>query len=111
MFDKIKAFAGSFNQKIKDFIALLKADSVAAWNQNKALFIALGAIVLTIKFRQILIDIIVSGSKALMAKTQKKSDADQTKENQANAQADALVKDAQELPTKQEPVGDDWNKK
>lgn len=87
--DKLKALWAKFNVKI--------------------VAIALGAVFLIIKFRQVIIDILVSSSKTLFENTQKTSDKLQAEEKDANDQANALVKKVEEAPNTVTTVSDDWN--
>jgi zona occludens toxin (predicted ATPase) len=89
----------------------LKMDAKSLWNDHKLFFIVFGVLVLIVKFRDILIDILVSSSKSTMEDAKKEDAKLSTQENQAKADADKAVQDAKDEPAKQTPVTDDWFKK
>lgn len=98
-------------EKLKAFWNKLNADINELWQNDKIFVILFGLIILVIKFRQILIDIIVSGSKRLFENTQKSSDESKAKEDDYNSSAEKLIEDAESLGKSNPPVGDDWYKK
>lgn len=84
------------------------------YDTNKILFYTviplLGLILLAIKFRHILIDLIVGDSKGILKDEQKidtslKEQADKTKQ-----EADDAVQQGDQEASKEPPVDDDWNK-
>lgn len=81
------------------------------WANHKLFLIGCGALILIVKFREVLIDILVSSSKTLIADTKKQSDVLVTQENEANKQANDLIAKAKEEPSKNTPSDDDWYKK
>lgn len=111
MLARLKALWSQLGQSWQNFKALCEKDLKSLWNEYRTVFILLGALILTVKFRDWLIDLIVSNGKRLFQNTQKKNDALQQKENQVNQQADDLVKKANDLPNQEQPVNDDWYKK
>lgn len=92
----------------KDKLAM---DAKSLWNEHKLFFIIFGALILIVKFRDILIDILVSSANREMTDAKKQDASLAADENKANAQADELVKKAAEEPAKEKPVDDDWYKK
>jgi hypothetical protein len=111
MIQKFNALLAGLGNTLKSFYAKASQDVKDIWAQDKVFFIAFGAIILTIKFRDILISLLVSSGKRVFTKAQTQ-DADLAKqETQANQQSDQLVQDAQNAPSKEKPITDDWNKK
>ena len=86
-------------------------DAATLWSDHKLFFIIFGLLVLIVKFREILIDILVKSTKDTMNDATKKDDKLKTEEDQAKAAADKLVEDAKNEPSKEKPVDDDWFKK
>lgn len=109
--DKLKALVDKVNAGISAFWAKLNSNIGDLWNESKLFLLVFGVIIVVIKFRQLLIDLIVSNSKTLFDNATKESDASQKKENEENDAANQLVKHAQELPDSEGPIGDDWNTK
>ena len=103
LYASLKANAQSFWTKITSDVGLL-------WQKEKGFVIAFGIIILVVKFREILINIIVSSSKALFQNAEKQSTKLDNQENKDNVAADNLVKEANQLPT-DEPVDPNWNQK
>lgn len=89
---------------------LAEKDLSTLWTEFRTPLILLGGIILTIKFRDLVINLIVSNSKKLFNNAQKQSQVLQSKENSNNKQADALVQDAQNLSSTNPPVDENWNK-
>lgn len=111
MLDKLKTLYTKFLQTLANFKSLLSKDISELWDNYKSFLLVFGAIVLTVKFRQILIDLIVKASKSLFNSAEKKSSSLQEKEDINNKKADELVKESENLPQKEEPTNDDWYKK
>lgn len=111
MLERLKTICASIEAIYKGIITKASQDAKDIWNQDKAFFFLAGALILTIKFRQILINIIIGNAKDLFNSAQKQDAKDQNLENKANAQADQLVQDAQQAPAQEQPVNTDWNKK
>ena len=111
MLTSLKSLYSRFSQAWSDFKALATKDFKTLWIEYRTILILLGALILTLKFRQWLIDFLVSSSKQLFQSTQKQSQSDQLKEDTANKAADTLVQDAKDLPAQETPVGEDWYKK
>lgn len=103
MFAKIQTWLQAFKAKASQ-------DWKDIWNGDKAFFFAAGAIVLIIKFREVLISILLSSMKHIEDESQTKDTDLVKKENTDNAAANSLVQQANEEPTKEKPVTDDWNK-
>lgn len=104
MLDKLKA-------TLKAFWTKLTTDVGQLWQSDKAFLIAFGAIILAIKFHNILISLVVASARNLFNSTENKTSQIQNQENQANTQANQLVDDANKLPDSETSVNDDWNTK
>lgn len=81
------------------------------WVQLTTMGIIVGAIVLIVEYRDILIDLLVNSSKRQVDSAKKEDQELADKENKANNAANALVDAANKLAQTQEQVDDDWNKK
>jgi hypothetical protein len=81
------------------------------WSQYRGFLIAAGVLILIVKFREVIIDFLVSSVKTKMDETQKKSDQLKSEQDAANAQADALRQHANDLDKNKTEVGEDWYKK
>lgn len=99
------------DDQLKAFWALLNTDARTLWANNKIFFIVFGLLILIIKFRSVIIDLLVSDSKQLLADTQKKDQQLKSEEDKTNSQANQLVSDANKLDQNKPTVGEDWNKK
>jgi hypothetical protein len=105
MIEKLKAL-------LQTFWAKVKTDTSELWEKDKGFLILFGVVILGVKFREILINLLVSDSKAVFDKAQTQSDVLQKNENEANTKADALVKESDSIATQDNgPIGDDWNTK
>ncbi|HXN74905.1 MAG TPA: hypothetical protein VN855_00250 [Candidatus Acidoferrum sp.] len=98
-------------EKLKAFWAKINSDVADLWQKDKAFVLLFGVLILIVKFREILISLIVANSKHLFDKAQKESDALQTQENTDNATAEKLEEDAKKLSDSNTPVDDNWNRK
>lgn len=103
MLDKLKQFFADLEERAKQDWKLI-------WNSSKGYIIAFGALIAVIKFREIIISLLVSGAKKIDENAKKQDAVLVAQENKANDEANALVKQAQEEPSKEKPVTDDWNK-
>lgn len=109
--NSLKALWARIRASLDKFEALAAKDLGDLWQNYRGFLIAFGAIVLTVKFRDILIDLIVSSSKKMFQSAENKNNSLQLKEDKDNNQANALVKEAQALPSQEQPVDVDWYKK
>lgn len=89
----------------------LKMDAKDLWNNHKIFFIVFGLLVLIYKFRDILIDLLIAGGKREMESAKDKDGQLAGQENQAKTEADKLVEQAKQEPSKETPVDDNWYKK
>lgn len=111
MLERLKALLSRLSQAWVRIRDLAEKDMATLWSEYKTPLILFGSVILTIKFRQWLIDLIVSSSKKLFENAQKQDQALQNEENKNSAQADALVKEANDLPSTEKPVDENWYKK
>lgn len=89
----------------------LKMDAKDLWNSHKVFFVVFGILILVVKFREILIDLIVSSSKKTLEDATKQDTQLAAEETKDKADADKLVEQAKEEPLKEKPVDVDWYKK
>lgn len=89
----------------------LKLDAKTLWNEHKLFFIIFGALVLLVKFRDIAIDLLVSGGKKELTQAHQQDAGLAAQESAANTAANQLIQQAQQEPAKEGAVNDDWNKK
>lgn len=97
--------------KVKSFLSTIGTDLKDTWNRSKMVILAVGALILALEFRKLKEFLLVYAGKKEIDKDKKEDSQLKAKEDSANAQADALVKQAKEEPSKETPVGDDWNSK
>ena len=95
---------------LQAFWAKLNTDLSDVWKTEKWFVILFGTVMLIIKFRQAIINVIVFSSKLLFDSTQKKIDELQKDEDNANNQANQLVDDSNNTKPSTD-IGDDWNTK
>jgi hypothetical protein len=93
----------SFRQK-------LEQDLKDIWNTDKVFFVTFGFLILVVKFRDILIGLLVNNSKNVLQTSQDKDKTLSAQEAQANEDANTLVQKAKDEPSQETPVTDDWYK-
>lgn len=81
------------------------------WAQYKVFFFVCGLLVLIFKFREVIIDMLVSSAHKTVSDATKQDAALKLEENKANDQANELRKEANSLPQNKPVVDEDWNKK
>lgn len=111
MGDKIKAFLANAKQKLASLRDFLAQDAKDIYNQNKLYFFIFGAIILVIKFRDILISILVNSGKREVESAKKEDQQLSAEAKKANDDANKLVDDSKKLGENKPPVDEDWNKK
>jgi hypothetical protein len=99
------------DEYLKELWAKAVAKLKEVWEKNKLFILILIPLLILAKFRDLVIDILVSSSKKLMEKT-KKADA-QLKQEQdsANNAANKIISDADKLSENKPDVDEDWYKK
>lgn len=88
-----------------------KLDLKDLWEKNKLFFLILIPIIVLIKFRDVFINLLVKGAKREVDQTQQQDATLAKKEDQANAQANQLVQDANQLGENKPTVDENWYKK
>lgn len=96
--------------KVIAFLKTVWADIVDTYKRFKLVFIAVGGIILALEFQKIKTFILVYMGQKEIDSANKQDQILSSKESTANQQADALVKEANELPSKQAQVNEDWYK-
>ena len=103
LWTKTKAWASSLWTKIN-------TDVKELWDNNRIFLIIFGALILLVKFRQVIINLLVSNAQSIYSDAQKKDQVLQQQENQANQQANSLQQEAQKLE-EVDSVDENWYKK
>lgn len=99
------------DQKIKDFWNKLNSDVNELWKTNKLFLIIFGILILVIKFRTIIIDLLIKDSKKIMNETQQTDKNLQQKEDDYKKQSEYFSKKAEENSNNKSPVDENWYKK
>lgn len=81
------------------------------WNRSKIFLLAAFAVLLAVEWEHIKALILTYMGQKEIKSDEKKDSVLAAKESEDNAKADALVQQAQALPSQEKPVGADWNKK
>lgn len=98
-------------QQNPTFLQKLQLDPATLWKNHRAFLIGFGLLILIIKFREVIVDILVASSKTILEGA-KKTDAQlKSEENQANSAANKLIDDAKKLDENKPKVDEDWYKK
>ena len=97
--------------KIKALWAKIKQQFVDVWDKDKGIFVLVALAAIAVKFRDIIIDILINSTKRVKDKADKKDETLAAQETQLKQQADQAIQDAQDEPKKEQPVDDDWYKK
>lgn len=92
--------------KLKAVLAVVKTQLSDIWNRGKMVFLAIGALILTLEFQKLKEFLLVYAGKREIKKDESKDQKLAEHEKLSNDQADALVQKA-----KQETAADDWNTK
>ena len=97
--------------KVRQFFSNLKSDLKVLWLRNAGIIIIASVVFVFLKFRDLLLDIFIGSAKRLFKQTEQKSDQLGEQEKQLSSQGDALQKQANDLPSTEQPVAPDWYKK
>lgn len=89
----------------------IKAQLADIWNRSKIFLLAILAIILAVEWNRIKIFVLNYLGQREIKSDEKKDSVLAAKESEDNAKADALIADAQKLPSQQTTISDDWNKK
>lgn len=79
------------------------------WEKDKGIVILIAALALFLKYRDILIGLLIGSAKRIETDAKKQDLKLEAQEDQLKKDADAQVKKASEEPQKEEPVDADWN--
>jgi hypothetical protein len=99
------------DQYIKELWAKAVAKLKEVWEKNKLLVLIIVPLLLLAKFRDVIIDILVSSSKKLVDNTEKKDVVLKREQDRANDEADRLIADADRKSENKPEVDEDWHKK
>ena len=99
------------NEQKTGFIDKFKSPISYLWDNHKIFLIIFGIAIIAYKFREVIIDILVSDSHKKVDEAQKKDVELRAEEKQANDQANQLVKEAEALSQDKPKVDEDWNLK
>lgn len=99
------------DEQIKGFGASMVSSVKELWGKYSIFFIIVGALLLIAKFGDLIISFLTWLSKRQVENAQKQDAALKQQEDAANKQANDLIKKADELPSQQGPVDENWNKK
>lgn len=97
--------------EVKTFLQKLNSNFSTLWSDHKVFLIIFGVLIIIAKFSNIMIYILSYLSKKELDNAVKKDGQLKDEQNAANNAANALIKEADELPSKQTPVTPDWYKK
>lgn len=93
------------------FLQKLQMDPATLWKNHRWFLIGFGLLILVIKFREVIIDILVSSSKTVMNDARKNDAQLRNDQNQANDAANKLIDDANKMAENKPDVDEDWHKK
>jgi hypothetical protein len=96
--------------KLKALWTIAKTQLADIWNKSKMYIFAAAAIVAALEFRQLKEWFIAYSGQKEINKDKKEDSVLAATENKDNAQADALIQQAKDLPSQQPPVTSDWYK-
>jgi hypothetical protein len=97
--------------KLKALWTLVTSQLADLWNRSKVFLLAIAALILTLEWEKIKETVLVYlGQKEIKSDQKQDATLAATEKKDSDA-ADALVQQAQLLPTQQKPIADDWNQK
>lgn len=96
--------------KLAALWAAFKTDMFDTWKRCKIVILAIGAIIVTLEFRKIMLTVMTKLGQIELDRAKKADDKAATQETLTKAQADALVQQADALPAQEQPVKDGWEK-
>lgn len=99
------------NQEQPSFLQKFNLPVSTLWNNHKWFLIGFGAILLIIKFQDVIMDVLVSSGKKAVSDASKKDEQLSRDEDQAKRSADAALKEVDDLAKNKPKVDEDWNKK
>ena len=97
--------------KILATLSAMKSDLIDTYQRSKMLLLAIGAAIIAFEYNRIKAAITVyMGAKEIKQATTQDATL-KAQETTLNTTADALVKEANDLPSQEKPVTADWYKK
>lgn len=99
------------NQENPTFLQKFKTPLGTLWDNHKVFLIIFGLGILIFKFREVIIDLLVSSARKTVNEAQEKDTVLKAEQDQANDQADQLRKEAEALSKNKPTVDEDWHKK
>lgn len=99
------------NQENPSFIDKFKSPISTLWDNHRTFLIIFGIAILIFKFREVIIDLLVSSARKTVSEAKEKDSVLKSEQNQANDQADQLRREAEALSKDKPKVDEDWNKK
>lgn len=88
----------------------LKTQVTDLWDKDKGIFLLIAIAAVIVKFRDILLDLLINSAKRVDQNAQKQDSKLANQETQLKQQADAAVQQAAKDAPKDGPVSDDWYK-
>lgn len=99
------------NQQELSFTDKFKSPLGTLWDNHKVFLIIFGLGILIWKFREVIIDLLVSSSREAVKDAQKQDQTLKGEEKAANDQANQLRNEAAALDDNKPVIDEDWNKK
>ena len=98
------------DQILKNFWSKLNGDIGELWKNNKVFLIVFGVLILVVKFREVIINILVSSARRAMENAKEQDAVLKGNQDSANNAANQLRDDAVKLGENKPPVDENWNK-
>lgn len=102
---------GPTDVNVKTFWQKVTGDVKYLWDNDKIFLVVFGVLILFAKGSNLVIDFLAFRSKQEVDSATKQDAALKAQEDAAKEQADDLVKKANSLPSQQQPVDENWDKK
>lgn len=93
------------------FLEKFKMPFSVLWDQYKGFLIVFSVLILIFKFREVIIDILISSAHKTVSDATKQDSKLHGEENAANDQANSLRKEASDMANNKPVINEDWNKK
>jgi len=93
------------------FLEKLNMPLSQLWSQYRLFLIGFGVLILIFKFREVIIDLLVSSARKTVDEAQKQDTQLRQDETKANTQANDLRQQAEDLGKNKPKVDEDWHKK
>lgn len=98
-------------QRLKNLWTKLKSDPSDLWSKSKFFVIVFGVIILLLKLKGLIANLLVLSGKNIFDRTQQETNDLSDKEDESNESADELINDANDLSKDEPKIPDDWNDK